>query len=361
MELIQIGVTLKTLSPLHHGFTEPAETGEGGHKKTMRLVRQVALLLPNHEGQWIRKVVPVLGGNALRGRMRRVAAAATMDVLGITPEQFVANGRKAFHTITSGGTLANKNAQLKVWSEHPAYRMERIAEWPLLSLFGFSFDDFMERSKLRVHFGWPLIQSIRPAIEIAHVDAALFPESDWIDTSAYDKTPYLAMEGNLWGREGQQSAHYEYRHADDAIVPMPDTDHDENRDQERSGAVLAYQYVPAGIPFGVRMFAEDLTPLEQSLLRLIVESTFPTDTMVLFGGRSASGMGVFQVQRQTGLDDLPHPDVYREYLLTHRDRLVNQLLHDQHFLTDADALQALETASAPKKSAKSKKSEEPSS
>jgi len=340
MELLQLGVTIQTVSPLHHGYTAPAELGDNGHKKTMRLVRQVAVLIPNDQGQWGRRVVPVLGGNAIRGRMRRVAADITFQALGVTPEQFVPNGRRAFHTLTSGGTLAKKDAQSKFWSKHPLYRQARIAEWPILSLFGFSFDDFMERSKLRVHFGWPLLQAIRPAIEIARTDATLFPKSDWIDVKDYEYA--LAIEGNLYSHKGQQAAHYEYRHADDAIVPMPETAASDTRDNERSGAVLAYQYVPPGVPFGIRMFAEDLTPVEQSLLRMIIETTFPANDLILFGGRNTSGLGAFRVQRKVGLEDMPGSELYLDYLASHREHLVQQLLHDEEFLHDKEALAAVE-------------------
>ncbi len=306
MDLLQFGITLKTMSPLHHGFTDPAEKGTGGDKKTLRLVRQVALLIPNDNGQWKRVVVPVLGGNAIRGRMRRIAADATFDGLGVTPQDFVAHGRRSFHTITSGGTLTKKDAQSHLWSIHPTYRQERIAEWPVLSLFGFSFDDFMVASKLRVHFGWPLLSKIRPAIAIDGVDDDLFPDGDWVDRADYGE--YLAMEGHLTTPAGLARAHFEYRHADDSLVPMPDAAEDDSRDAERSAMVMGYQYVPAGIPFGVRLFGTDLTPLEQSLLRLTLESMFPEQNLFLFGSRNTSGMGVFRVQgvsvaseRKTGI------------------------------------------------------------
>ena len=339
MEILRLGVTLKTLSPLHHGFTDPAEKGVGNDKKTLRLVRQVALLVPNDNGQWKRVVVPVLGGNALRGRMRRIAAAETFDILKVAPEDFVAHGRRAFHTLTSGGTLTKRDAQSHAWSNHPTYRRDRVAEWPLLSLFGFSFDDFMVGSKLRVHFGWPLISKIRPAIAIEGVDDALFPTGDWIDVTDYSE--YLALEGTLASPSGLARAHFEYRHADDAMVPMPDAADDDTRDNERSAMVMGYQYVPAGIPFGIRLFGTDLTELEQSLLRLTLEATFPDQDLFLFGSRNTSGMGVFRVQRRSALDSLPDPDVYRQYLQDHRDRLVKQILDDHQFLHDKAALKAI--------------------
>lgn len=330
MDIIQTSVTLKTLSPVHHGYTAADEVGVGKEKKTMRLVRQVAMLMPNDQGNWVRKVVPVLGGNALRGRLRRVAATETFAVLGITPQDFAANGRRAFHTLTSGGTLVKKAKVSKVWSENPIYRRDRVAEWPLLSLFGFSFDDFMVRSKLRVHFGWPLLSVIKDAIHVDDSDEKLFPSGDWINLKEHGT--FLVTEGHLYSPDGQAKAHYEYRHADDDIVPMPDVENNDQLDSEKSGMVMGYQYVPVGVPFGFRMVGVDLTPLEQSLLRLMVETAFPTNDMVLFGSRSASGLGVFRVQRQMGFEDLPDPDLYRQYLTDHREELVAQVLDDKNFL-----------------------------
>lgn len=336
MDIIELGVTLKTASPLHHGFTDAAERGAGDKKKTLRLVRQVALLVPNNNGQWKRFVVPVLGGNAIRGRMRRVAADATFKALGVVPEQFVAHGRRAFHTLTSGGTLTKgKEKPSRAWSNHPTYRRDRVAEWPLLSLFGFSFDDFMVASKLRVHFGWPLISKIRSAIQNDHDE--VFPDGDWIDVKDYGE--YLAIEGHLNNDSLLSRAHFEYRHADDDLVPMPDASDENTQKNERSAMVIGYQYVPVGVPFGIRFLGTDLTRLEQSLLRLTLEETFPQNNMFLFGSRNASGLGVFRVQRRSELSALPDPDEYLSYLAEHKDRLVAQATQDQQFLHDKQALQ----------------------
>lgn len=351
MELLQLGVTLKTLSPLHHGFTAPKELGEGKDKKTMRYVRQVDVLLPSNNGtnEWRKVSVPVLGGNAIRGRLRRVAADITFTALGVTPQDFTADAKAVFHTLTSGGTLTGKPSEKDSkskstkesdekskpkstkWASDPSYRRDRVAEWPILSLFGFSFADFMTASKLRVHFGWPLIHAIKNAVAIEGVDEVLFPEGDWVDISASE-----IIKGNLFSPEGQQEAHYEYRHADDDLVPMPEknTDKDEAKKNELSGMVIAYQYVPVGVPFGIRLFGTDLTPLEQSLLRATLDHAFPADQPFLFGARNTSGMGVFRTQRHVGLDSMPPADLYLEYLANHRERLLDQMLHTDKFLHD---------------------------
>lgn len=329
MDVLHVGLVLRTASPVHHGYTAAV-----GDEKKIKLVRQVAVLVPNSSGQWTRRLVPVLGGNALRGRMRRVAAYETLKVLELAPEDFT-NARRAFHTITSGGTMVRGGSHL--WSDNPSYRQDRIAEWPLLSLMGFSFDDFMQRSKLRVHFGWPLLSAIRSAVELPMVDSHLFGDGDWIDLEEGGLS--LAIEGSLTSR-GLEQAHYEYRHADDDLVPMPEkngTDKDEDKKNDRAAMVVAYQYVPVGVPFGIRMLATDLNEVEQSLLRLMIEQSFPAEDMIVFGSRATSGLGVFRVQRRSGVDHLPDPEVYRDYLRTHREALRRQLLRDHDFLHDPDA------------------------
>ncbi len=64
------------------------------------------------------------------------------------------------------------------------------------------------------------------------------------------------------------------------------------------------------------------------------------------------------LQRRTGLESLPDPDLYRQYLADHKDRLVAQLLDDHQFLHDAAALKTIPEAL--KKVSKKKKGQEAS-
>ncbi len=345
MKLTYTSIELTTLAPLHHGYTEAKKYNDGGHKKTYRLVRQIKLMTQDNsdDGETYRQItVPVLGGNALRGRLRRALAYETMKIIGVYDA--LTQGKKpsestkmAFHTLTSGGTLKAKGSkdEKSNWTAFPVYRDRRVAEWPLLSLMGFSMADFMVRSKLRVSFGWPLINAIQPIVSIP-ADAAyeLFP-AQWRGIEPAD----LIM-GSQWHSE---DLHYEYRHADKHVMEMPAASEESDKDNESGGAVLGYQYVPAGVPFGFRLTGQDLTNLEASALRMAIESAFPLGQPgeltqpIVWGGRSASGMGLMQVDRANGLGNLPSSDEYRAYLVANKEMLTEQIMGDK-FLTNVEDL-----------------------
>ena len=360
MDMIYAGIELKTLSPLHHGYTEPQllesidDNGDDSDdKKTFRLVRQIRILLPDQEksGAYYPTTVPVLGGNAIRGRLRRALAYGTLGLLGLNPQNpgdlTVPNlDKTAFHTLTSGGTLVSKNTNStsSPWVKFPLYRYECLQQWPLLSLFGFALQDFMQPSKLRISFGWPLIEALRPVISL-DVDGALFPGVD-----ANKHWARIAPQDLIVGdRTHPHDLHYEYKHADDDVIAMPETSQaDTKRKVERAGMVMAYQYVPINVPFGFRVSLINPTDLEAAALRWALEQAFPFNQPIVFGGHSTTGMGLMKVTRHSGLDSetLADPAQYQAFIHDHRDMLIRQLVEPHQFFRLPDREQHYQSDNA---------------
>ncbi len=349
MDIQLMSLQFVTLSPLHHGFTEPVDYGFRGAK--YRAVRQTRIVMPQDDGNGhitMRAVtVPVLGANALRGRLRRYLAYETFRLLGLDPQSMTPQNtsKLAFHTLTSGGALVaqdkTKKDQASDWTQFPAYRQHCLAQWPLLSLMGFSLKDFMVPSKLRVSFGWPLIKTLQPLVSIAEdTTYGLFP-TEWADIKPSD-----LIQGD--GKD-PEAFHLEYKHADTHVMPMQTAGAGTVRDKEYAAMVMAMQYVPTNVPFGVRLTALNLTPLEASALRLGLEAAFPRQDTILFGGRAVTGLGLMRVTNHSGIETLPDPDIYRDFLRDHRDALLTQIADSKKFFTDAEALKTLKAKSEKKK------------
>lgn len=336
MDIKFFSVQLKTASPLHHGYAQPISYNEG--HAVYRAVRQIKLMKSNVDNTTVSAVsVPVLGGNALRGRLRRHMAYETLQLLGIDLRNLSQTpiSKLAFHTLTSGGALMAKekggeNKKSSPWTQYPAYRNHRAEEWPLLSLMGFSMSDFMIPSKLRISFGWPLVHEIQDIVSIPEDEQfQLFP-GQW---AAID--PKDLMQGSPFHPE---DFHMEYKHADDHVMTMPNAGAGSDRDTERAAMIMAMQYVPVGVPFGVRLTALDLSPLESSVLRLGLESAFPNHQRIVFGGHVSTGMGLMDVVNQSGFHQLEDPEVYRDYIQSHRDQLMAQLSKNALFFTNSKDL-----------------------
>jgi hypothetical protein len=348
MKILYTSLLLETAAPLHHGYTDSVEMpgSSKDNKEKYRLVRQVKLLLPvtrNDEGEDAEKhgtgyqavTVPILGGNALRGRLRRAAFYLTLEALGLTPHDFVAHGKKAFHTLSSGGAMGSGEKRDAIWADHADYRQQQLDRWPLLTLFGGTIFSAPIPGKLRVGISWPLVEDLKPVIHTEAVQQYhLYPR--YRNTSTRD----LILGGTRHIETTNETRltvgdlYFEYKHADNQIVPMPDAGSKSQRAQELSAVPLAYQYVPAGVIFGSVLAGINLTELEQSLLAATLEYGFPDQETIVFGSRTNAGLGLMRVVDRPGFHQLPSADLYYTYLHDHREALRNEVTHDTLFLVD---------------------------
>lgn len=349
MKMLYTSLLLETVAPLHHGYTNavtmPNATKD--NKETYRLVRQVKLLLPtkrNDESDesdqpgdgYCAVTVPILGGNALRGRLRRAAFYLTLEALGLTPSDFVAHGKKAFHTLSSGGAMSSGEKRDAIWADHADYRQRQLDRWPLLTLFGGTIFNAPIPGKLRVGISWPLVEDLKPVIDTDAVQRYhLYP--------LYRQTPSidLILGGNRHRETTAETRatvgdlYFEYKHADNYLVPMPDAGSKSSKAQELSAVPLAYQYVPAGVLFGSVLTGLNLTVLEKALLAATLNYGFPDRETIIFGSRTNAGLGLMRVVDRPGFHQLPSADLYYAYLRDHQAALIQEVTHDDQFLIDA--------------------------
>ncbi len=371
MKMLYTSLLLETVAPLHHGYTDAVTMSSSSkdNKEKYRLVRQIKLLLPttrndesdeaDQPGDSYRAVtVPILGGNALRGRLRRAAFYLTLEALGLTPPDFVARGKKAFHTLSSGGAMGSGEKRDAVWADHADYRQRQLDRWPLLTLFGGTIFSAPIPGKLRVGISWPLVEDLKPVIDTEAVQRhQLYPFYRATSTRNLILGGDRHIETTSETRATVGDLYFEYKHADNHIVPMPDAGSKSSKAQELSAVPLAYQYVPAGVLFGSVLTSMNLTELEKALLAAALDYGFPDRETIVFGSRTNAGLGLMRVVDRPGFHQLPAADLYYAYLRDHREALVQEVTHDDRFLVDAVEYAQYKPSSKPSAKTKGKASD----
>lgn len=134
--MIRINYTITCLSPCHHG-----DFGDTGNVRTFR---REPIILPN--GEIVR--VPVVSGNAIRGKIRRIVMREMLQVCGIDRTTMPARQwDRLYGALVNGGTLDGSESRV----DPDAVRELRRA-LPSLSILGAALYSHMMPGRSRVGF-----------------------------------------------------------------------------------------------------------------------------------------------------------------------------------------------------------------
>lgn len=240
---------IKLRSPLVHGTFGPS-TGNATLCRRMPVIH----------GDRIEEV-PVLSGNALRGKIRRLAWRHLFGVLGMTPSD------RLYSLTATGGFLDGKSATI----DPMAVRALRDAV-PLLSVLGSALGNWMLPGRVSIGIGWPKCDVTYAAGLVSREISHLERESG---------VPSLA------------DIQHEISH-----VRLP----------ERTLVGDASKSMPhsfEGIATGTRLesrliFDPETTLTERACIGWALER------ITTLGGKQASGMG--QVSIETGIEELDYAE-----------------------------------------------------
>ena len=236
-----IYVEMNVTSPLHH-----SEFGRGGSNAVG--VRRFPVLTPNGE----RTPVPVVSGNALRGRMRRLVMRELLDRIGyqVGADKY----DRIYAAIANGGHLTGGDAMVD-----PVALRQMRADCPPLSLFGSALYRYMLPGRMSVGICWPVC-NVTVAAGLARPPAAAdAPNSARLEsTSSFTRLP----EKERQNTEGT------------GVGPMPVT-----LEVIDAGTVLASE---------IRLYPES-TDLEASC------AAWALDRVESLGGKATMGLGRVRV------------------------------------------------------------------
>lgn len=228
--------TMRLLAPLHHSEF-------GGHKSNIVGHRKAPVVMP--EGV---EHVPVVSGNALRGRMRRIVMRDLLDQCGL---QVGAPGYdRIYAAVANGGTLTGSDNNV-----NPAAIRNMREVCPPLSVFGAALYSYMLPGRMSVGFCWP----------VCNVTLA---------------------KGLVSERHGLNGLNASYLEWETAYVRLPEKER-QNTEATKVGPMpYTIEIVPPGVVLESEIrFAADSTPIEMSC------AAWALDRVESLGGKDGIGMG----------------------------------------------------------------------
>lgn len=271
-------VTMVATSSICHG---------GETRGTLSLLRRELVIQP--DGRPVH--VPVISGNALRGRLRRIGEELMRDTLTYEGKLSAA----AAHALRGGGVLTKASREPLSGS-----RLQHLRELvPQIAVFGAA--------------GGGCI-----------IDGAL---------SVGKVIPHLAETAHLTGMPSAMSAFTgvqleTYTRVDDTtkhdfqVLPAAALDLDATGTPQRTPSrqmIFEIETLPAGTTFSSWVHLRRPTPLEHSFLVAILHTWAEHATI---GGRSGIGHGNLSV---TLPDELTPDDQWRDHLLAHAEEILTAI------------------------------------
>lgn len=266
---------LTAKSPLIHGADEKAGTDTLFRRQRMVTADGIA-------------EVPILSGNAIRGRLRRVAAERFCTLLEL-PERSLAPW--IYYSLFAGGSIAKGSAGGKLGIGDRRAIRENV---PHLSLMGCAWKADILQGKLLVSHAIPIC---RETVEFTGVPA---------DRSMHE----LGDEWALTRKDDRES---------DWFAAVEDVAGSNN------GSAVQMQYrvevLAPGTRLAVRFVLDDANAIEAACFGDTVRTWLEHPTL---GGRASGGFGLVGMTLATG--ELPDPGAYLAHLADNRPAILEWLL-----------------------------------
>lgn len=251
----------------------------GETRGTIGLLRREMLITATGEALQI----PIISGNSLRGRLRRIGEELIRDELGYAGQISAA----AAHALRGGGALTKTNAEPLSGS--------RLAELrtlvPLIGIFGTAAAGCIIDGALSVG------KVIPHVAETAHITGVAST------TSAFE-----AVQLETYTRLDDEDSH---NFSPVVATASPDT---EGRSASRQ-MVFQVETFPIGTTFSTWALLRRPSPVEASLFAQILQVYDQHGTL---GGRSAIGHGKVDMTLRLDQGASPDPALWRKHLEEHR-------------------------------------------
>lgn len=296
--------SFETLTPLIQSTPADRKSGEPVETRVWRIAG---------------KEIPVISGDSIRGRMRRILAHDMLLALGVEPGSIPLS---VGQLLMVGGSLGN----LKNTLTQEAVAGIR-ADLPMLALLGGTPLGGFLHGRLRAG-AWVAQTVDTPSPALVRTDEEKLPSAQDVLMEERFARASMADERSLWAPDpvGERNASTSRRRGKeerDADAPMP----------------FSLRVVVPGVSFAGWIGLADyrgLTPeddaVQRSCLRYAIERAYPSGAEVTLGLRASSGYGVvsFSWDDLSCISDEAVPgERYLEHLDANRDRLVEGLCSDE--------------------------------
>ena len=262
MKLIRVPGILTAISPIHHGGNEKTGSTIGFRRIDMITTQGI-------------QEVPVISGNAIKGKIRRTVMKDFMDRISYTP-----SSPRMHHFLYAGGNLeavaAKDSGMINLELKRKVREMI-----PMISLFGSSIANQIFAGKMRVQMAIPICREL-PHMQ-QHRSNISFHEL--MSTMHQTRKDDLGREEGSEGNPQQMLIEYEI------MIP---------------GAQYTHEFV-----------LEDASELEESAFSHLLD-LWIRDPIV--GGKSSIGLG-----RMNALYEIPNligSELYLNYLKENADQII---------------------------------------
>lgn len=220
--------------------------------------------------------IPVITGNSVRGKLRRIGARDLLKRLGIGLVS-----QRLYHLLHSGGALESTGDVIDVG------RVKRIRRLlPLISLFGGSLDNQLIPGRLDVGFVVPIG---RETYRLTGIKS---------ETSVFEylELAFYTRKEDYEPNEGEQVQTAQMKYEVEVLVP--------------------------GTPLYQRIFLKTDEQIELACFNAIVTKFLEYPT---FGSNSRVGHGLVELVDSKGLDELPSPELYYEHIESNKEEIARIL------------------------------------
>lgn len=263
--------TATALSSIAHG---------GETRGTITLLRRELIAQPNGDLQ----PVPVISGNSLRGRLRRVGEELLRDTLGYEGHLTLS----AAHALRGGGALAKTSGE-----PLSGARLHNVRELlPHLGVFGAAAGGRIIDGALQVGKLIPYVA-----------------ETNRITGAAATRSAFEATQIEDYTRQDDAGTHH-----------FPAVPGDDSSGPQQM--LYRIETFPAGTMFAAWIRLDRATDLEHSYFSDVLHAFTSAGTV---GGRAATGHGQISLDLHATSTSSPHSIDWRDYLHDRRAEVLNAL------------------------------------
>lgn len=235
-----------------------------------------------------RQDVPIYSGNAIRGKLRRIAADAFLKMLGIQ-----GISAETYHIYFTGGLLAKGSSQTEI--DVGGFRAMR-ENIPWLSIWGSAVINKMLQGKLEVGMGVPIC---RETVEFTRVQSErsfheMLTSVFYTRKDDYDNSPYNNdVSTTLIDKKDKDEQAHQMKYNVEVLIP---------------GTVLHHRFV-----------LKNCSDVELSCFGDVIERF---NHHPVLGGNARIGHGIVELAYEPGFRD---GALYREYVAEHKEKIIDYI------------------------------------